>query len=149
MKLTDLVEYRRELIADHQRKLAALDVLLGKVEPRPYDGRTKQPYKGSISEPVRRAIAEAGSTFTVDDLMPTVQAACSGEEIRRWDLLHVLRRMVIAGELSTDGGYRGGRGKRKTYRKSISGRNGSDQKTQEEATMPPPNRQRSTEGPTM
>lgn len=93
----DLIEYRRQITAEYQAKMAAIDVLLGKTKSVSIVTRRS---RGTFADTVRECVADASSQFTVDDLMPSVQAARSGEKVRRWDVLHALRRMVLAGDIT-------------------------------------------------
>jgi len=117
MKLIYLISYRRELIADHERKLFAIDVLLGKSSPNVEPPRLQngKRSKGRIVNLIREALSSAPAQFTVDDVFSAIQAQHASDNVRRWDVVHALWRMGKAGELAVPESHKGKRPK--TYEK--------------------------------
>jgi len=111
LKLGDLIQYRRELIAEHKAKLAAIDVLLDKSTP------TLEPDGKGISissKAIRKAVDGLPEQFSTDEALIAVQQVIPGAT--RWRVIHQLWRMEKSGELSAIEPSK----RPKKYRKKIS-----------------------------
>lgn len=119
MKLIDLMQYRRDLISEHEAKLAAIDVLLGKSTDsggvNQLQKRNGKRPKGYIVGFITEALSKVPAQFTVDQLFEAIQIGHAAENIKRWDVIHALWRMEKQGEFFVPEAHKGQRPK--TYEK--------------------------------
>lgn len=99
----DLIEYRRQLVAEHERKLVAIDVLLGKGVPC-VPVRSGKRHKGCLPSAIIEAGVRFPKPFTANDIFGEVCALRPGETLRLWDIQHAIWRMTKSGDLVTVNG---------------------------------------------